>query len=220
MERLIEFSVVITGNDCNPTILNPDFLAIRGIVPAEWQWLPTGAPLTTPAFSRVAFNSGVTLSVEPNKFQVVDNLTKSTIPETSRIAEIAIKYIENLPHVRYEAAGCNFNYFIEMPDARNYLKSRFLKPGAWDYPPNSLNAFSLKFVYPRDAGNLNLALDSAEITPLKINPPKTEKGILVQANYHSPASGYPSDKQIIKRIGRIGENWSDFQHMIKVVLGG
>ncbi len=32
---LIQFSVVISGESHNPTILNPDFLASRNIVPSE-----------------------------------------------------------------------------------------------------------------------------------------------------------------------------------------
>jgi hypothetical protein len=31
----LEFSVVVVGEDCNPTILNPDFLRCRGIVPED-----------------------------------------------------------------------------------------------------------------------------------------------------------------------------------------
>jgi hypothetical protein len=52
---LIQFSVVISGETHNPTILNPDFLAVRNIVPSEWGW-DTSQVVTTPTDCRSLLN--------------------------------------------------------------------------------------------------------------------------------------------------------------------
>src|SRR5919106_1183607 len=129
--RPLEFSIVIVASDCNPTILNPDFLARQGIVPDDWGWRVSRPAITTPPFAIVSYDSGVSVSVEPNKFQVVDRLTDST-PYASRIPKVARRYIEVLPHVRYTAVGHNFKGFAEGTDDKAFLKQRFVKSGIWD----------------------------------------------------------------------------------------
>ncbi len=94
----LEFSVVVVGQDCNPTILNPDFLKHRGIVPEEWGWQLAGAPITTPPFATVSYDSGLTIKVEMTRFQVTDQLFADGVEKSKAIA-VASKYIKVLPHV-------------------------------------------------------------------------------------------------------------------------
>ena len=70
--ELLSFSVVVTGTAHNPSILNPDFLERREIVPKEWGWQVGAPPITTPPFSQVQYATGVTISVETGKLQVSD----------------------------------------------------------------------------------------------------------------------------------------------------
>src|SRR5713101_6330983 len=71
--HLILFSVVIVGGDHNPTILNPDFLTIREIVPKEWGWEVADPAITTPPFAIVRYTNGTSITVERNKLQVADS---------------------------------------------------------------------------------------------------------------------------------------------------
>lgn len=213
-----EFSIVIVATDCNPTILNPDFLARQEIVPDEWDWKVSGSPITTPPFATVAYDSGVTVSVETNKFQVVDGLP-DRMPDTSQIPKIARKYIEVLPHVRYSGVGHNFKGFAEIADPQSFLQERFLKKGVWvskDYP---LMGVSLKFAYPLDGGRINLALDGAIFEDRSGDEPKQLDGVLVQANYHRDCSGYPSYEQVIRHLEHAKNDWTLFQSAALKILG-
>lgn len=216
--RPLEFSIVIVANDCNPTILNPDFLARQGIVPDDWGWNVSGPVIVTPPFATVAYDSGITVSVEINKFQVVDGLP-GRMPDASQIPKVARKYIEVLPHVRYTAVGHNFKGFAELADATAFLTERFLKPGVWDSDKYPLKGVNLKFAYPSEGGRLNLTLDGATIEDRSGDEPKQLHGVLVQANFHRDCSGYPSHKQVIKHLGYTKCDWTHFQLTATEILG-
>lgn len=216
--RPLEFSIVIVTTDCNPTILNPDFLARQGIVPDDWGWNVSGPPITTSLFATVAYDSGVTISVDPNKFQVVAGLP-DRMPDASQIAKVARKYIEVLPHVRYMAVGHNFKGFAELVDARAFLTERFLKPGVWDSDKYPLKGVSLKFAYPLEGGRLNLTLDGADIEDRSGDETKRLHGVLVQLNYHRDCSGYPSHEQAIEHLGHTNDDWTHFQLTASEILG-
>ena len=89
--ELIQFSIVLVANDHNPSLINPDFLERTGIIDKEWGWKPKGDLITTPPFATVPYDSGVTITVETNKLQVVDQ--SGAIPTRSRASSIIIKYI-------------------------------------------------------------------------------------------------------------------------------
>lgn len=68
----ISFSVVVIANDHNPTILNPDFLRTNNIIPSDYAVKNT---VTTPPFSTVEYENGITISVEIDKLQVINNIS-------------------------------------------------------------------------------------------------------------------------------------------------
>lgn len=200
--RHVEFSIVVVGQDCNPTILNPDFLRYRGIVPEEWGWEMEGPAITTPAFSTVPYGNGVVVSVEPQKFITVHRL-KGTDPLSSRIPEIAKKYVGELPHVRYLAVGINIKSFMEQEEPERFLRQRFLKPGTWDSESHLLERLGIKFGYAHPGGKLTLSLDGAEAKDIADGKAKVVHGVSVAANFHRECDGYPTDKQVIAHV----EKW-------------
>ena len=160
--RPLEFAIVVVASDCNPTILNKDFLKHQNIVPEDWGWKVVEPEITTPPFAMVTYGSGVSISVEPNKFQVIDRLSGKA-PNDSRISEIARKYIKVLPHVRYAAVGHNFRALFEQNDTEALLKERFPKTGTWDTEGFPLHDIGLKFVYPLEGGRFNVSLDAVSL---------------------------------------------------------
>jgi hypothetical protein len=85
--QLVQFSTVIVGKSHNPTLLNPDFLSIRRIVPDSWGWeVSPNLLFTTPAASQVVYASRVSITVDPSKLQVID---LGEDPATSKIVDIA-----------------------------------------------------------------------------------------------------------------------------------
>ncbi|MCI0559947.1 MAG: hypothetical protein MN733_15760, partial [Nitrososphaera sp.] len=144
-------------------------------------------------------------------------LTDGT-PHTSKIAHIARKYIEVLPHVRYTAVGHNFRGFVDYANAEVFLKERFLKTGPWDSEKRSLEGFGLKFAYLLETGRISLSLDSAAIVDRSIDSTKESKGVLVHANYHRDCQNYPTNEQVIQHLGHVMEDCNHFREAVAEIL--
>ena len=101
-----EFSLVVVANDHNPTMLNPDFLERQGIVQEGWGWKVVGPAITRPPFATVSFDSQVTVSVEANRLQVTDTPAVGA-PQSSKVVDIAQKYVEVLPGISSQRNPCD-----------------------------------------------------------------------------------------------------------------
>lgn len=209
--KLIQFSEVVVGDAHNPTILNPDFLAAQRIVPKSWGW-EVAETITTPPLSIVRYTCGVTITVEQNKIQITD-LNVENGPEKSKITEIATAYIEILPHVRYTAVGNNFKCVIPKSKAGDYLKSRFLKEGAWFEAPGKLNAFGLKLGYPLvPTGQLILTIDAAEA---KLSEDaEIQEVIICNANFSRDCGEDPKAEIAVDYLRKSGDDWVAYSQAI------
>jgi hypothetical protein len=216
--HLIQFSVVISGETHNPTILNPDFLAIRGIVPNEWGWDVVHV-ITTATLSVVGYANGVSITVEPNKLQIVDaGADVDESPLQSRASEMARRYVSTLPHVRYTAVGTNFLTAVEGPDPEAYLKDTFLKQGSWDNSSNPLSAVGLRLAYPLPSGRLFLSLDSGQAQRKDAQPGQLQDVLFVRANFHRECTEYPADKQIETYLTEVADDWKLYSNLLRDVL--
>lgn len=215
--RQLEFSLVVVANDHNPTILNPDFLARHGIVPESRGWRVVEPAITTPPFAVVSYDSQVTVSVEPNRLKVAD-ASASSGPPSSKAVDIARKYVEVLPHVRYTAAGINFRSFAERADANACLKDRFLKSGPWDSKDHPLQTVGLKLVYTLDGGQLTLSVESEVVIQRLEGETKPAPGILLNANFHRDCRGYRSAGQALEHMSNADKDWSAYQRALSDLL--
>jgi hypothetical protein len=210
----LEFSIVVVGQDCNPTILNPDFLKYRKIVPEEWGWELAQAPITMQLFARVAYDSGISIKVEKNRFQVSDENTAEDV-SPSKAIEIAKRYIGVLPHVRYTAVGINFQSLVEMDHPDDFLVDRFLKIDPLHQEQNQLIGTSLKFVYPHEEGRLTLSLAGGSAIRRKGDQADEKKGLLVGGNYHRDCQHYPADDLVIQHIERAAADAEHFNAALR-----
>jgi hypothetical protein len=208
-----EFSVVVVANDHNPTILNPDFLERQGIVQEGWGWKVTGPVITTPPFATVSYDSGVTVSVESHRLQVIDTSAPGG-PQSSKVVDITRKYVEVLPHVRYSAVDINFRSIVEHADANAFLKARFLKSGVWDSEAHPLQTVGLKLVYPLDGGRIILGLDGGTVTQRLEEEIKQLSDILVHANFHRDCHDHPGNAQVIAHLGNAEKDWAAYQSIL------
>lgn len=205
--HLILFSVVVVGGDHNPTILNPDFLAIREIVPKEWEWEVADPAITTPPFAIVRYTNGTSITVERNKLQVADSSVGND-PMDSKVPEIARRYVNTLPHVRYTAVGINFHSIVEVPDPETFLKGRFLKLGPWDGPAHPLAAVGLRLVYPISGGRIVFSLDAGEAEHTDEDRREKRPVIIADANFHRECATYPADKEVAAHVTQAGADWA------------
>lgn len=210
--ELIQFSIVLVANDHNPSLINPDFLERTGIIDKEWGWKPKGDLITTPPFATVPYDSGVTITVETNKLQVVDQ--SGAIPTRSRASSIIIKYIDELPHIPYQAIGINFNGAVKRTDSGEYLKKHFLKIGKWDTEESPLQSVGLKLVYDFSECRVVLGLDQAHKAG-----DKREEAILASGNFHRDCDNSKSaNEQISDFVGNIEGDWGYYQNLVSNAL--
>jgi len=209
--RLFQFSGVVVGQAHNPTILNPDFLAAEGIVPKSWNW-SVSETITTPPLAMVRYSNGTTITVEPHKLQVTDPNVENG-PRNSKVMEIASAYVRVLPHVRYTAAGNNFQSLIQRDAPGEYLKSRFLKNGPWS---PSLEAVGIRLVYPLDAGHLTLAIDTGAAQLPDTADQQTV--IIANANFSRNCGDHPAHEQIVAFLAKAMEDWSRYEKLLVDIL--
>jgi len=219
--QLIQFSTVVAGKAHNPTILNPDFLALRNIVPEEWGW-EVAETITIPPLARVQYKNGVTITVEQSKLQVSD-LGTTDDPTKTKAVEIATAYVNTLPHVRYTAAGINFHSFIKHDSPESFLKDRFLKSGPWDTNAHPVNATGFRLIYPLEGGRISLSIDAGEAETVSDEGEQSHRervsAILVNANFQRDCEDYPANEQVTEHLKHMPTDWSAYQTMLKDVLG-
>lgn len=214
--QLVQFSAVVVGNVHNPSILSPAFLESEGIVsPAAGCEVVEN--LTTPAFAMVRYANGISITVEPNKLQVLD-LGVGDEPTGSKATVIASVYAMKLPHVRYSGVGMNYQSIIEHEASDTYLKERFLKSGGWDNPSGPLKAVGLRFVYDlEDGGRVTLSLDAGEVE--RSNDEGKHPAVIARANFHRDCTEHPAAKQIQGICDRLKDDWSIYCKLLKEAVG-
>ncbi len=215
--QLVQFSVVVVGRTHNPSLLNPDFLAINGVVRKDWGW-EVAETITIPPLAMVRYTNGVTLTVEHHKLQVVDQDVGGD-PRQSKASTIARAYVETLPHVRYTAVGINFQTVAETGDPGQFLKERFLKPGAWDRPGQAVDSVGLRLVYPLDGGRVVMSLDAGEAEKVEGDKPSKKAVVLVNGNFHRDCRDYPAKDQVLSRIDEAEKDWAMYQSLLEKVWG-
>ena len=173
-------AVVVVAKAHNPSILHDSFLSAQGIVPAGWE---LAAPsLSTPAISIVKYANGVVFTAEPTKVMVRDDIPK----KTPVVQDLALKYLEALPHVHYSAVGINFAGFVECASPEEWVRDRFLKRGPGNDDKLKPNAVGLRFAYSVERGMLNLSCDVGTVH--RADEAKETPCLLIGGNYHIPVS--------------------------------
>ena len=128
--RLHNVSVVVTAEFHNPSILNPDFLVSRGIVPADWS---VGETLTTPPVSVVKYTNGIAWTVDQSRLAVTENCGPAFRDRYESHALVAA-YLRRLPHVPYRGLGLNCQVSVLQDDPRRWLVERFAAEWLRDDP--------------------------------------------------------------------------------------
>lgn len=221
--QTLQLSVVVAGSDNNPTVLNPDFLRYNEIVPEKWGWSPVAPTISTPPFSQVSYDSGVTITVDPTKIQIVDKNSSPTIANT-HIIEMAKKYASTLRHVAYSATGLNFTAYVPIEDPSAYIKKRFICSGTWDTLEHPLNEVGLRLVYALEQGRINFSIDPGEVAPLSNNEDLSSfqllKSVVINANFHREClSKYPNKlEEILRNLNYALQDESKYLTLLHEIL--
>ncbi|KYC35713.1 hypothetical protein WA1_07865 [Scytonema hofmannii PCC 7110] len=194
-----DFSIVVVGDKQNPSILNPDFLKYKQIVPSDWELaMPF---ICTPALSQVVFKNGVNVVVQSDRVTFWE-VSDSDNP-VFQIPEIFCKYIDIVPAVDYRAVGININADLLVENQENNqdtVLSKLISEGKWkNFQGKSPNTV-VQFTYQLDNTNLVIAIQEAIIQKNS----KNEIGNVLNfsANFHRELINgtYPERISYVKNI--------------------
>ena len=175
-------SVVVTAQFHTPSILKPDFLAEKKIVPEDWAAAET---LSSEPLSIVKYGNGVSLDLDSSRLTIEEQAGPS-FDNGARVREIAQSYLKKLPHVPYRSLGLNCRVFAPQSDPRGWLLERFAAPWLRNMEP-------LLGVQPRFA----LGTDAA-VCYVKLFETEEEDGVIADLNVHhqGPLTGEEMNEAI------------------------
>lgn len=178
--QIFEHAIVAAGRNHNPTILNPDFLKRREIVPDSWK---IERPICTDNLSQVVFENKFLIRVEPGKIDFIH--PNPTELSERKLEEIAIAYVGALPEATYTAIGINFRGVVPFPSkekAEEFVVEKMLSNGPWREINGGVQFANITLGYKIDGGNLNLTVQPAEFGPTDAPNPMPVN--TVWANFH------------------------------------
>lgn len=162
-------SVVVTAQFHNPSILNPDFLTSREVVPADWKVAET---LTTPPVSVVKYENGVEWSVDQSRLTVAEKGGPG-FGDGYWVHQLAVEYLRKLPHVPYRSLGLNCQVSTPLSNPQRWLIERF--GASWLSEERAVLGMTPKFAL--DAGDAVCYVSVADA-------PKDGERVVLDCNMH------------------------------------
>jgi hypothetical protein len=197
--QLSQIAVVILAKNHNPSILNPDFLRINGIVPDDWE-------VDTPTFSseeisQVTYRNGFQISMDlENLIFLQFGSYESPLTEI-HITDIACKYLAKIDYVNYYALG--INPIIHIPvasdlESQSYIKEFLLKPGEWNQFLGVNPVASVSLAYKFNDSLIRLSISAATAVDSD-NDTEEFPVILFSGNIHRNFDNEQSNTEAIKQ---------------------
>ena len=212
--QLATFSVVVVGSNHNPTLLNPDFLRINKIVPIDQEVTKT---ITTPPVAIVEYKSGLSITVEMEKLQVLQAVLGKLESSISIVPDVAMSYIRTLPHVPYTAVGINWIGHVLVKNPETWVRDRFITDGPWKGKELALAGAGVRLIYPLNGGvRCNLSLEPGQSKVKEDAGP--EPVLIVNANYHHDIPKDLDIEGICAIIAKWQEREKHFKKLITTVL--
>lgn len=210
---ILTTTIAVTAKEHNPTILHPTFLVSEKIVEDGWELAQP--PICTPPVSIVKYQNGLAFIVESSKFQLTDGNPPAE-PKLSHSPDIAIRYIQTLPHVHYTAVGINLDGILEYPNPEAMTIEKFLKIGTWNDSNLKPASLSLRITYPVEDGILHLTVESGRLQNTQDG--RQKMGVVLRANYHTEL---PKDNPLPiaqSAISKFGSRWDHFEKTVRTIF--
>ena len=202
---LTTISVVLVADSNNPTIINPDFLSSNNVLVEGLQLREP--PITTPVYSQVIYQGGISVKAEPNRVIFEQAETGTPLQSMNVVSpEMAVRYVENVPHVPYSAIGINPVAIRYLNDGSKEKLSRSLSDGGtWTSFKDVIPEIQFKAIYSYEKKKINL--DIAEVK--KREQDGTELfGLVFRANIHRDIK-QTTQQGRISELKSIIKSWDD-----------
>lgn len=207
-----EITIVLVAQNHNPTILNPDFLKFNKIVPENWNLKEN--PICIEPMAQVVFENGIQITAELNKVIFLEPVRNEKDINKVEIPDIAIRYIETLPHVNYMTVGINPKghlSFATEDDAQDFILDTFVNTNPWKQFASKPKNIGFKFSYNLEKAILTLAI---EASLFNISQEKRVPVVLFAANFHHNVMGTTQDERCNNLISII-KDWQQDVDMFR-----
>ncbi|MBE9103061.1 hypothetical protein [Vacuolonema iberomarrocanum] len=203
-----EIVAILATQGQTPSVVNAEFLKYSGIIPDDWEL--TRQPVYTAEVAQIAYNTNVTVTVQPNRIVVAQAL-EDQLSDDLICTQIACKLATALPKVNYRAFGFNAIGYVPFSEGKtaiqHYLTQTLLAPGSWQEFKGAAVAPAFEFVYALPQGRLSLSAreavlrkhDQAEDATPIVSFTGTIEHVLNQAD---------SSARLDELIGYL-DNWQD-----------
>ena len=205
--QLVEVSVVLVGEANNPTILNPDFLE-NHVLPTPWPL--KDSPVCTPVFAQVSYTNGVSVRSEPNRVSFEQNATDSSGTDVL-VADLALKYVRAVPHVKYTAVGINPTVIMTVNHDLFELV-HLIRSDVNLRHKQILPTVQMKLIYLFPTKRITMEMRNV------VSKSESKKGIRFQGNIHRSDIGGAQHKRIERLeqiIGSCDHDIRDFTALVR-----
>jgi hypothetical protein len=202
-------NVVILAKFHNPSILNPDFLKAKNIVPEDWKTIEV---MTTFPFATIRYEKDVVFLLDQERLEIKKEI--KDFQDNYEIHEFASKYVTILPHVPYNTVGLNWHLSVEMKEPQRFLSERFINSEALQKSELELLQSFIRFSF-----NLGNAILNVDFGPgkAKVSGKEFQPAIIINVNFHH--EGPFSIEQIISIIKQWKEREDFLKRFIPELLG-
>ena len=202
---LTTVSVVLVADSNNPTIINPDFLSSNEILVEDQE--VREPPITTPVFSQVIYQGGISVKAEPNRIIFEHAEAGTSLDPMSIVSpEMAARYVEKVPHVPYNAIGINpvaVRYLTG--GSKEKLSRSLIDSGTWASFKDMMPEIQFKAIYDYEKRKINLDIAEAK----KRESDETELfGLIFRANIHRDIK-QTKQQDRISALKSIINSWND-----------
>jgi len=201
--QIQELAIAITAKGLNPNVVNLDFLKYSNIISSDWEL--ARPPVQTKNLTQLVFQNGIAIVTQPNRIVFAEAIDQKDIQQAI-VSQLAVKFIEKLPNIEYQAVGINpkgFVTFTESNGATNYVLKNLLASGEWrEFGKTPVKA-AIQLAYTLEDYILNLTINEGL---LKISEEKSLPAVLFSGNFNYNIVGN-NPQERLEYLHRIIQNW-------------
>ena len=195
--------------------MNHDWLVRNGVLPeAEWEWAEP--PITTLPMSRICYRNDVELHLDSGRLMIKARQLGGSGPSDvgQAIRDIAVRYVNTLPHIPYVAVGNNFKAFVERTDPARRLVEQFGGKGGWTA---GLQDLSVKLVHGLGGCRRSIRISAGASERVKDDIADVADVLLVTGNYHRETNSVVS---VVSALEHGPTDCDDFLGVVSMLAEG
>jgi hypothetical protein len=212
---LQELLLVLAVNEFSPAVVNHEFLRLSGVIPESWEL--ARQPVYSPQMVQLAFDSGLVLTVQPNRIILAESLEQKSLSDL-QLATLAQKLIQALPNLEYQAVGFNptGHYAPESGNeaVKQYFNRTLMATGPWMNVTAEAPRMTLNFSYLLDRCPLNLTVTEAG---LRQEDESVKSVVVFSGNFNYLIGGTTTQERTGQVIEKL-QNWqADVQQYEQII---